>query len=272
MKQNSEGDIADRIVKVSESSGGLTCLFYGRPGTGKTNLSATFPKPLLLIDVLQEGTDTIANVPDVDVLKAKKWEDLEEIFHLIDKNAKWRSRYKSIIIDQITECQDLAMKFSLRDAGKDENDTMSKRSWGEVSGQMKTLINNFRSLAAKGKHVAFLAHERENDVDEGSDDDAQIEPNIGPRMMPSVASYLCGAVSVIGNTFIREKFVTTADKKRVRRVDYAMRIGPHAYYTTKVRHPVGVDTPDVVVDPSFETIMAIVKGRYQKPMAKKKVK
>jgi hypothetical protein len=273
MKKSSEGSIADRIKPVEESANGLSLVLYGRPGTGKTHIASSLPKPILLLDILQDGTDTIANVKGVEVIKVTNWTDTEELYWYLTKGVG-RSKFKSVVIDQVTEAQDLAMRHVLTEGGKDVDDVMSKRSWGEVSGEMKTFITNFRSLVKSGKHVAFLAHERET-VSEDTDDEGQIDPSIGPRLMPSVAGFLCGQVSVIGNTFIREKFVQQKDgnkTKRVRKVDYAMRIGPHGYYVTKVRHPVGIDTPDVVVDPSFDKIQAIVKGRYQKPVAKKKVK
>ena len=268
MKRHNEGDIAGRIKPVSESTNGLSLVVYGRPGTGKTNLFATFPKPSILLDIFQDGTDTIADVDGVDVIKITDWDQTEELYWYLSKG-KGKSKYKSVGIDQVTEAQDLCMDFVKSESGKDADDVISKRMWGEISGEMKTFIKNYRSLVTLGKHVVFNAHERESEDE--SVDDAQIAPNIGPRLMPSLQSFLCGQVSVIGNTFIREQFKHDGGK-RVRRVDYAMRIGPHAYYTTKVRHPVGIDTPDVVVDPSFETIMAIVKGRYKKPVAKKVVK
>lgn len=259
MKQSSENDIAERIKPVSEVGAGLAALFYGRPGTGKTELASTFPKPLLLLDILQNGTDTIAKKPGIDVIKIKgsDWEATEEVYWYLTKG-KGRNKYKSVIVDQVSEAQDVCMKYVASEGGKDEDDTISKRMWGEISGEMKTFILNYRDLINRNMNVAFLAHERTVDGDEAVED--QIDPSIGPRLMPSVASFMCGAVAVIGNTFIRERF-KTKDGKRQRFVDYAMRIGPHAYYTTKVRHPVGVDTPDVVVNPTFDEIMAIVKGR-----------
>jgi phage nucleotide-binding protein len=266
MKQSSDNDIASRIKPVSEIGAGLAALIYGNPGTGKTELSSTFPKPLLLLDILQNGTDTIAKKPGIDVLRIKQWEDTEEVYWYLTKG-KGRNKYKSVIIDQITEAQDVCMSYVRSEGGKDSDDTISKRMWGEISGEMKTFILNYRDLINRNMNVAFLAHERVSDGDDAIED--QIEPTIGPRMMPSVADFLCGAVAVIGNTFIRERF-KTKDGKRQRFVDYAMRIGPHAYYRTKVRHPVGVDTPDVVVNPTFDEIMAIVKGR--KILKAKKVK
>jgi hypothetical protein len=264
MKKNHEGTIATKIRPVSATDKGLSAVLYGRPGSGKTHIAGTFPKPVLLLDILQDGTDTIANVPRVDAIPITEWGQIEELYWYLSKG-KGKDKYKSVIIDQITEAQDVCIDHVMAEGGRD---AMSQRLWGEVSGEMKTFITNFRSLVKQKMNVAFLAHEREDD-DEGSED-SQISPNVGPRLMPSVQSFLCGQVSVIGNTFIQEK-ITRKDGKRIRRVSYAMRIGPHGFYTTKVRHPAEVDTPDVIIDPSFDKILAVVKGRYQ-PTAKKKVK
>jgi hypothetical protein len=84
--------------------------------------------------------------------------------------------------------------------------------------------------------------------------------------MPSVASFLNGAVKIIGNTYIRERH-EIKDKRKVRSVEYGMRLGPHAYYTTKVRSPVGVAVPDAIVDPTYEKLLAIMRGDYSETPA-----
>ena len=40
----------------------LAVLLYGRSGTGKTTIAASFPTPLLLLDIREKGTDSVANV------------------------------------------------------------------------------------------------------------------------------------------------------------------------------------------------------------------
>jgi hypothetical protein len=40
-----------------------------------------------------------------------------------------------------------------------------------------------------------------------------------------------------------------------------MRLGPHAYYDTKIRRPKGAGPiPDVVVNPSYKKLLAISRG------------
>lgn len=261
-----DGDaFSDGIKPVAELQKPLTAVLYGKAGTGKTAIASTFPKPLLLLDMREQGTDTISNVPGVDVRSVTDWDLIEQGYWYLKKG---KHKYKSVVLDQCSAMQDLCMEFCKAEDGLDPDDIISKRVWGSISGKMKQWLMSYRDLSQDGLNVCFIAHERAMDGDEGGED--QIDPSVGPRLMPSVASFVNGLVDVIGNTFIREKY-RNVDGKRTRFVDYSMRIGPHGYYTTKVRHPVGVDTPDVLVNPTFNDIIAVVKGRYQ-PKAKKVVK
>lgn len=253
------------IVEVGELPFALAALVYGRSGTGKTTISATFPKPLLLLDVREKGTDSIANVKGVEVGRIEKWEDFENIYWYIESGT---TKYKTVVIDQITQLQDLAIIQAMEDDGKKVDDTISKRNWGQAAGLMKTWILNYRDLVEKDIHVVFLAHDRATDSGDTGDDD-QLDPSIGARVMPSVASFLNGAVKVIGNTFIRETH-SIQNNKKVRSVEYAMRIGPHANYTTKIRSPVGIKSPDIIVDPSYDKLVAVVKGEYEEPTPPRK--
>ncbi|MCO5760310.1 MAG: ATP-binding protein [Chromatiaceae bacterium] len=240
----------------------MSALVYGRSGTGKTAFAATFPKPLLLVDIRERGTDTIANVLDVDVVQVNTWDELEELYWQL-KNG-YLPKYRTVVLDQITQLQDLG-KSKIRDDGaKDDDEPMSKRDWGNLSGLMQTWLMNFRDLTDQGLNIVFVAHERTLDIESMED---QIDPSIGPRLMPSVGAALCGAVSAIGNTFIREEFI---GPEKTRRVEYCLRIGPHAYYTTKVRHPVEAETPEYLVNPSYEKLDRAIRGEdVSKPVKRK---
>jgi hypothetical protein len=167
------------------------------------------------------------------------------------------------VVDQLTQLQALALAKAMKDNKKEPDDQVSKRDFGGAAGLMNTWLLNYRDLIDLGIHVVFLAHDRlsRGGDDEGSGED-QIEPEVGPRVMPSVASFLNGAVKIIGNTFIREQY-TIVNKRKVRSVQYCMRVGPHAYFTTKVRSPVGISTPDSIVNPTFDTLLSIMNGTYK---------
>lgn len=246
--------ISERFRPISELQPRLSMLVYGRSGTGKTAFGSTFPKPLLLLDVRERGTDTISRVEGIDYISIDSWRDFEDVYWFL---AKGESKYQSVIVDQISQLQDLAMSQVRTDENLSEHDVISKRAWGQISGLMKTWLFNYRDLTDRNLHVLFVAHERTFEGEEGEGD--QINPSVGARLMPSVQSSINGAVNAIGCTFIRE--VYDEEDLNKREVQYCMRIGPHALYTTKIRQPLGGSPPEVLVNPSFDKIVALSQGR-----------
>ena len=249
------------IVPVEMLPAVLAVLIWGRSGTGKTTIASTFPGPALLMDIREKGTDSVSNVKGLKVAKIDEWAQFEEMYWYL-KEAN--HGFKTVIVDQVTALQTLALRRALKDNGKNETDAPSKRDFGGSAGLMNTWLLNYRDLIDDDINIVFLAHDRlskgGDDADAGSGED-QIEPEVGPRVMPSVAGALNGMVKIIGNTFIRETF-DIVNKRKVRKVHYCMRIGPHAYFVTKVRSPVGIEAPDSIVNPSYEKLLAIMQGNY----------
>lgn len=269
-KQTSKDDsIESLIYPISEMDpAGTTAVIYGKASTGKTAFGSSWPKPLLLLDIQEKGTQTIRKVPGIDCIKIDTWEELENLYWWLEKKKR---KYESIQLDQITQMQDLAMTLIKEDNNKNDEDLISKRMWGQISGKMKTMLLQFRDLRDMNYNVCFIAHERQVG---GGDEDAeenQIDPSIGPRLMPSLGSFLGGAVDIIGHTFIRERFEKRTNKKPLRHVEYCMRLGPHAYYSTKIRVPVnsGIEVPGVLVNPTFEKVMRISQGKDPSATVKK---
>lgn len=254
-------DDAEDIVDENEPQ---SALFYGRAGTGKTTLAATYPKPLLLLDIRERGTRSIIGVPGVKRIRITEWDQLEEVYWALKDD----DHYKSVCLDQLTAMQALGMSHIREIAHVKDGDAFSQRNWGRLSGLMQTWIEYYRNLTDDGYNVIFNAHERVREPQE--EDDDRIAPSVGSNLMGSVASFVNGAVSVIGNTFIREDI----DKKKKRReVQYCLRIGPHAYYAAKIRRPKSAGpVPDIIVDPSYEKIEKLSQGRSLVSKVSKKVK
>jgi hypothetical protein len=249
--------ILSKIQPVSSLQTNLVMMVYGRSGTGKTAFGATFPKPILFIDTNERGTETIRQEEDVDVVRITEWAEIEELYWGLRDN-ETEVQYASIVIDQVTNLQDIAMKEVLRKNRKGADEPFSVRNWGQLGGLLKQLISDFRELSDE-YNLLLIAHERA--YAGGEDDQEAIEPSIGARVMPSVGSFLDGAVDAIGSTFIRERFVTE-DRKEIRHVDYCMRIGPHAFYSTKVRRPVSAGPiPELIVNPTYAKIRLLAEGK-----------
>lgn len=259
------------IKPVSKIEQPMTVLIYGKSGTGKTALSATFPKPILLLDIREKGTETIADEEGIDVLKVDDWPTFEQAYWMLkDGNHK----YKTVVLDQISALQGVCMDQVREDEGLEPSDKLHKGQWGSISGMMQTWLLSYRDLRDDGLNIVFIAHDKIKGGDENDSGEDQIEPSVGARLMPSVVSFVNGMVSVIGNTFIRERIKKLDMGKKKRIVEYRLRIGPHAYYDTKIRRPKGAgELPESVVNPSYAKLLAISRGEdidVKKPVKKVK--
>ena len=173
--------ILDKIQPVSDLQTNLVMLVYGRSGTGKTHFGSTFPKPILFIDTNERGTETIAQEEDVDVVRVTEWAQMDELYWGLFNRAT-ETEYASVVIDQVTNLQDLGMAEVLRKSRKGRDETFTQRNWGQLSGMMKQYVTDFRDLA-EHYNLLLIAHER---IDEpGDDEEEMIEPSIGARVMPS---------------------------------------------------------------------------------------
>lgn len=246
-------------------------VLYGPPGTGKTTLGGTWPGPVLFIDCKERGTDSIRDMEGVDVLRADEWQDVDDIYWYLKKEAH---KYKTVVMDTVSQAQDLSVRKIMEDKGQDYEEgalgnwgTMTKSDWGTNATRMKTMILQFRDLPM---NVVFIAHDRMFGGEE-EDDENIISPSMGPRLSPSVATVLNGAVNVIGSTFIRERTVKKKvgkgkkmRTKEIRRIEYGLRLGPHAHYITKIRKPKRIELPSVLVNPSYKKIVAIINEKPEK--------
>lgn len=248
--------ILDKAKPVKDLDLYITALFYGRSGTGKTTLMGTFPKPLLILDIGEKGTDSLLGEEGVDVIRIEEWADIEEVYWEL-KNG---SKYKSVGIDALHSMQGLALQQAKLDGGKKITDQTSQRDFGQASGLLNQWCSNYRDLTESGLHVGFLAHDKINETE--TEDDEAIAPEVGPRLMPSVSSAILGMVNIVGNAYIRQLVTKPkkAGEKTKREIQYCLRIGPHAYYATKVRRPKEILIPEFIVDPTYDKLVNVLKG------------
>lgn len=245
-------DILDQIKDVEELPLVVTQVTYGRSGSGKTTYASTWPKPMLLLDIKDEGTDSIKDIEGIKVMSITEWDDFEKVYWYLKSG---NHDFKSVAIDTVTMLQDKALESVLSEEGKE---FPTQQVWGKASGLMKEWIMNYRDLADDGINIHFLAQDRVTESE--SEDDEQLDPEVGPRLMPSVAGSLTAAVKVVANTYVAET-ITRANAKITRNAEYRMRIGPHAFYTTKIRKPKSTVIPDYLVNPMFNDIISIMKGQ-----------
>lgn len=264
-QQKPSNKISLKVTPVGDIVFHRSMVIYGRSGSGKTTLSSTFPKPMLYVNVRDNGTDSISDIKGIDVYNIEGVDDVEELrlFLAQDKGEK----YKTLVIDTMSQLQEIYVeevghrKEKAKSKKPGEWGSMTKQDWGEVASEMKSLVIELRDLPME---VVFIAQDRTfNNDDEGSEN--QLMPEIGPRLMPSVAGVMNAAVHVVGCTFIRRKITNKKSEKSNKTIQkeeivYCLRLGPNPVFVTKVRKPRKTQAPDFIEDPTYNDIIAVIEG------------
>lgn len=218
---------------------------------------------MLLLDVNDRGQDSVRDKVDTVKLRpVHKWLDLEQTFWHLHSNP---DEYGTICLDTVSELQQKAVEavtgWDIGESGTPP--TMNQQLWGKVSSLMNTWITQFKSLTDLGIEVVFICQEKYFGGGEDADPELQIDPEIGPRVIPSVADHLEAQCSAILNTFIRRKLTRKRVGKKIKEVgeiQFCVRVGPDPVYVTKMRKPKSIILPDIVVDVEYPDLIKLLKG------------
>lgn len=265
--------VIHRIKPISASQPYIKMVLYGVSGSGKTTFWATFPGPILVILASggkNPGELMSINTPEyrgkIDQVVLRETSEFREIIeHLKDF-----THYKTVVLDHATGYQDLVLKeiLGLHEIPVQKNwGIASQQQYGQAVAQCKEAFRHLLNLSA---NVVFVGQERESKRDSG--DSELILPKVGIDLMPQLAGWLNPAVDYIVQTCIRPRFrqvqtqmagETVTMQERVRgAVDYCLRTGPDAVYTTKFRKPKG-ELPEFIVDADYDKILALINGEQE---------
>lgn len=190
-----KSDRAPGAVPVSKKKYKNSVALYGRSGTGKTTLAGTFPKPILYLNIRDNGTDSISDVEDIDVVDIDDSETLKETLLWCHKQAqRGKLKYKTIVLDTMSQLQSILVeelgekkKLSGKKRAGDFG-TFTMQEWGTIAGDLKAVIMDARNLPLES---VFICQERVFNIgDEGDDGLDQLDPEVGPKLMPSVKNDL----------------------------------------------------------------------------------
>lgn len=245
---------------------GIRMLVYGASGSGKTTLWATFPKPILA--VICSGGRKPGELRSIDTPEYRETIDARvcaSTEHVNDLIAD-AGEFATVVLDHASGLQDLTLKEIL---GIDE--LPAQKSWGLATqqqyGQSALMCKEiFRAILGLPCNVVIVAQEREFSSEAGGD---IIAPTVGAALTPSVTGWLNPACDYVVQTFKRPRMVeqrtkvggeTVVTRQRGKGVEYCLRTEPHDVYQTKFRVPKGRPLPDVIVDPTYDKIISLIRG------------
>lgn len=272
-KPRKTGSVVDRIQPIGSEERGRRFLIYGRSGTGKTTLWATFPGPILMI--ICSGGAKPGEEQSIDTPEYRKkisrvvLSSVSEMSELVD-HVRETGKYGTVVLDHGSGFQDMTLKEIL---GLDE--LPAQKGWGMATQQQYGQSSlqckeSFRALMNLDTNVVIVAQERQfGEGDSSGGDDSVIQPTVGAAMSPSVVGWLNPACDCVVRTFIRPKMVEKPSKvnkgKMIKgrdgsKMEFCLLTGVSDLYHTKFRVPKGHHLPEVIVDPTYDKILRVIKG------------
>lgn len=242
--------ILNEAVDIAKLGQRNLWVLWGKSGSGKTHFIGTLPKPLLYIQIGDDGSNTIANADgEIKAIRAGTMERLKQIGEELKKD----DYYASVAVDTFSMITNIWIDVNATQKKK----KMTQQMWGDLKIETEELIKIFHEVAAT--HVVALSCHEANDSIVGMDD--EIIPDFLPSTTKGARIYIQGMANY-GIHFTKlQKTVTdkaTGEEKEV--VRYAAHLGANPYYWTKFQIDDSIKVPSTMVNPSYSKIINLIKG------------
>ena len=238
----------DNAVDIQELGQSNLIIIYGKSGTGKTHLLATCPKPILYVQIGDDGSNTISNVKGVKAVRVDNVDQLKAVL----LEARLDKTYKTVAVDT----------FSLIvEEWIDANATQKKKRvtiqmWGDIKSETAELVK-LAHILARDKVVVLTCHEA-TDTIEGFED--EIAPDVRPSVSKGARTYLEGMANYGLHTTILEKEKPMPDGTTKTVMVHAVHLASSPYYWVKTQKPAGIKLPKMIYNPSYNKIMRLMRG------------
>ena len=143
--------VLSRAKPINEIGKSKMVVIYGQSNTGKTVLSSTFPKPMLYLQIGDEGLNPISNEDGIKVIRLETAVELKQV---LDELNKTDTDYESIVIDTFS----LYVNVWTHDNIISKNKKMTQQDWGNLKTDTEEVIRLAHKLATK-KWIVLTCHE-----------------------------------------------------------------------------------------------------------------
>ena len=233
--------VLDKVVNIAELGHRKLWVIWGKSNSGKTWLSSTFPKPLLYVQIGDDGANTIAGVEGIDAIRIQTIDELKNLCRELQKDKK----YNTIVFDTFSLIVNEWTDEKVISKGK----KMTQQNWGDLKTEQEEVIKLTHKLATR-RHVVLTCHESMDSI-EGLED--EITPDVRPSVSKGARTYLEGMANYGIHTTRISKEVSKGNVTKTV-VRYAADIGPNPYYWTKLQIDPNIEVPDRIINPTFDKI------------------
>lgn len=239
----------EKAKPVRDSKQSALWVLYGKSASGKTTLASTFPKPLLYLAIGDDGQESIRDVEGVYHLPVTSVQELNEALEELQGDTE----YVTILVDTFG----LVVNEWIEAEVVSRKKKMTQQAWGELKTDTEALIRKLKKLA-QDKIVVLTCHEV-TDIFEGTDE--ELTPDVRPNISKGARTYLEGMANFgIHCTVVqKEKPLEDGTVKTLKK--HAVHLDSHPYYWVKTQKPASIRLPSLVLDPTYDKIIKLIKGK-----------
>jgi len=234
---------------------------YGRPGSGKTYLTATsqlspLMGPMLYISAeagsttLKQVAKDIMVIPDPNVRGSVTWEEFETIYDELDRqcyNTHDGCEFRTVAVDTGTELQKINMTWVMEQTLKDhpdrDPDVPGLHDWGKSTNRMRGVIRRFRDLPL---NFIFVCHEQEDRDNRGL---LWKKPDLPGKLANQAAAFFDQVM------YLYTKQVSEGDESKPAEIKRVLMTGALEGFVTKDRSG---NLPLLMVDPNMHSIYSLI--------------
>lgn len=241
--------ILNEAVDIAKLGQRNLWVLWGKSGSGKTHFVGTLPKPILYIQIGDDGSNTISGVEGIKAIKAGTIERLKKI----GEELKSDTKYASVAVDTFSMITNVWIDANAVQKKKH----MTQQMWGDLKIETEEVIKIFHEVAMN--HLVALTCHEATDTIEGMDD--EVIPDFGPSTTKGSRVYIQGMANYgIHFTKLKKTVVDkdTGEEKDV--VRYAAHLGANPYYWTKFQIDDSIMLPSTMINPSYTKIIKLIQG------------
>lgn len=228
------GQLLDLVKPISEAEHNKLTVILGKPGSAKTTAAGTYPKPILYVQVGDDGgAEVLKNYDDADIKIFDLATMIKEPGHLGKKLMillkdleEDLGPYKTVVIDAYSSIEEDVVSFLEKSKGK----ALSLQERGSIGGFMLTLRDKVVALSRKGNAEYVLISHVKTKQSTDTTTGEEIKQLI-PKMTENNGNNLLERASNVMYAVRR----TVIDEDGKPGVKFLMYIGAHPNIDTKIR-------------------------------------
>lgn len=252
----------DLVQGISKEPHNKLTILMGKPGSGKTTVAGTFPKPMLYVAIDTDGGgEVLKGYSDNDIKVLHITSDVPgtqnakhvqtKLMELVKELSTTEHPYKTIVIDAYSSVEEGVVNY----LEKVKQKKLNLEERGMIAGMMLNLRNALVDLSRGEVEIVAVCHIKDKESTDNTTGEKSIM--IIPKMSYNNGNLLLERASAV--VYCARKTIINEDNSR--RVAFLSYIGAHPNMDTKLRTAgKKIESGLYIEDFTYDKLQEIING------------